>query len=100
MEELFLGLGILVIILFGFYLMGRMDRFLKHHYKSRRIEPDLNESSIVVFDRPNASRDKDPEEDAPEKNVPEERARTRKCGKCRENNGRLCICRLCRGFML
>ena len=54
MEDLFLGAAVIGIVIFGFYLMKRLDRFMKRHYKSRRIVPDPNESGVVIFNRPNA----------------------------------------------
>lgn|GEM_PF-5945239 len=54
MEDLFLGAAIIGIVLFGFYLMKRLDRFMKRHYRSRRVVPDPNESGVVIFNRPNA----------------------------------------------
>ena len=54
MEDLFLGAAVIGIVIFGFYLMKRLDCFMKRHYKSRRIVPDPNESGVVIFNRPNA----------------------------------------------
>ena len=61
MKDLILGLAIAGIVAFGFYLMKRLDRFLKHKYKSRRIEPDLNENGIMVFGRSDTSSKREQE---------------------------------------
>lgn len=106
-KDLILGLAIVGIVIFGAYLMKRVDRFLKHNYKIRRIEPDLGENGIVIFNRPNAPQEEEHKEDAKGNGAPEEDAQKKdgpNCGKehskCRESKRRPCICRLCRGFML
>lgn len=66
MRDVILGLAIVGIVIFGFYLMKRLDRFLRRHYKSRKIEPDLNESSIVIFSKPNERLEEKQEEETGE----------------------------------
>lgn len=53
MRDIFLALAFIGIILFGYYLAGRLGRSLKKHYKSRRRPAEGYQSGVMIFsDRP------------------------------------------------